>query len=331
MRRAVLAVGGAVAGAALMTIPYVLSGVASLISAPSDLSLGNVACAAVNTSLDKGLNLSTEQQTNATVIIGVGVEMGIPIRGQVVAIATALQESGLRNIEHGDRDSLGLFQQRPSQGWGTRAQIMDPKYSSGQFYSHLLKSKGWERKTINDAAQTVQRSGFPNAYAQHESRAVQIVASASTQGVQQINAGSGCTPMTSPASTDTAGYVSYALDQVGKPYVWGGTGPDGFDCSGLIVYAWRQMGYQLKIRTSQQMHSVAVPVESGQERSGDLIFSRFEAGGPAHVLIVVRPGVAVEAPRTGLDVRVRPYDAQREGMKFGRLPSSQMTAISAQA
>ncbi|MFI5752448.1 C40 family peptidase [Streptomyces sp. NPDC051644] len=302
----------------------------STASTVEGLDLSNVACAAVDLKLGKGLNLTSEQQANAATIVSVGVQMHVPVRGQVVAIATTMQESGLRNIDHGDRDSLGLFQQRPSQGWGTREQIMNPKYSAAKFYDHLMNTKGWERKSINDAAQSVQRSGFPDAYAQHESKAVQVVASASSGGVQQINANSGCTPLTSPAKYDVKGYVSYALQQVGKPYVWGGTGPNGFDCSGLIVYAWRQMGYQLKIRTSQQMYSVAVPVQPGQERSGDLIFTEFKAGGPAHVLIVVKPGVTVEAPRTGLDVRVRQYDAQREGMKFGRLPADQMTAISAQ-
>lgn len=78
-----------------------------------------------------------------------------------IALATALQESALRNIDYGDRDSLGLFQQRPSQGWGTPAQIMDPVYSAGVFYDRLAEVPGYSRLPLTVAAQRVQRSGFP--------------------------------------------------------------------------------------------------------------------------------------------------------------------------
>ncbi|MFH8993132.1 C40 family peptidase [Streptomyces sp. NPDC017940] len=323
------ALGTAAAG--VVAVPYLIAG---MLTAPvENLDLRNVACALVDMKLGgNGLALSSAQQASASTIISVGTQMRVPVRGQVVAVATAMQESGLLNRDHGHADSVGLFQQRPSMGWGSREQIMDPAYSSRTFYRRLLKVRGWQDMSINDAAQAVQRSGFPTAYAKHEPRAVQVVASASgSSGIQQINANSGCTPLSSPASYDTKGYVSHALRQVGKPYVWGGTGPHGFDCSGLIVYAWRQMGYQLKVRTSQQMYSVSAPVRSGEERSGDLIFTQLQDGGPAHVMIVVRPGLAVEAPRTGLDVRVRKYNAATENMRFGRLPDSQMTALSAKA
>src|SRR6185437_5762273 len=99
--------------------------------------------------------------------------------GWVVAIAAALQESGLANLDHGDLDSLGLFQERPSQGWGTAAQVMDPSYAATQFYRHLLAVPGWQQMTVNDAAQAVERSGFPDAYAKHEQTARQIVAAVS--------------------------------------------------------------------------------------------------------------------------------------------------------
>jgi hypothetical protein len=103
----------------------------------------------------------------------------VPEQGQVAAIAAALQESGLRNLDHGDRDSLGLFQQRPSQGWGTPAQIMNPSYAATQFYRHLLAIPGWQQFSVNDDAQSVQRSGFPNAYGPHEQAAREIVAAMS--------------------------------------------------------------------------------------------------------------------------------------------------------
>ncbi|MFE4972876.1 C40 family peptidase [Kitasatospora sp. NPDC056651] len=112
-----------------------------------------------------GLSKPSEQIPNARTIQATGVAMRIPVRGQVVALATALQESELRNVNGGDRDSLGLFQQRPSQGWGTPEQIMQPVYASTKFYEALQKVSGWESMTVTQAAQAVQRSGFPDAYA----------------------------------------------------------------------------------------------------------------------------------------------------------------------
>ncbi|MEV3932006.1 MULTISPECIES: hypothetical protein [unclassified Streptomyces] len=112
--------------------------------------------------------LSPDQAANAATISAVGTTRGLPERAVTIALATALQESALRNIDHGDRDSLGLFQQRPSQGWGTPEQIMDPVYSSGKFYEHLAEVPGYSRLPLTVAAQRVQKSGFPQAYAKHE-------------------------------------------------------------------------------------------------------------------------------------------------------------------
>ena len=119
--------------------------------------------------------LSEEQMRNARIINDVGLKMGIPERGRIIAIATAMQESTLRNLNYGDRDSLGLFQQRPSQGWGSADQITDPQYAATKFYEGLLKVKGWENMTVAQAAQAVQRSAFPDAYAKWEHMATQIV------------------------------------------------------------------------------------------------------------------------------------------------------------
>ncbi|MGC4804125.1 peptidoglycan DD-metalloendopeptidase family protein [Micromonospora sp. DT233] len=119
------------------------------------------------------------QIRNAAVIIKVGSDMKVPPRGWVVAVATAMQESGLRNLSHlgsrNDHDSVGLFQQRPSQGWGTPAQLQDPSYTSRKFYEKLVKVPGWERMSLTRAAQRVQISAFPDAYAKHEELASKIV------------------------------------------------------------------------------------------------------------------------------------------------------------
>ncbi|NEB74105.1 heavy metal transporter, partial [Streptomyces sp. SID14478] len=120
---------------------------------------------------------TAEQAVNAATISAVGTSRGMPERAVTIALATALQESGLRNIRHGDRDSLGLFQQRPSEGWGTEKQIMDPAYAAERFYAHLEKIPGYSRLPLTVAAQRVQRSGYPQAYAKHEPDATLLSAS----------------------------------------------------------------------------------------------------------------------------------------------------------
>src|SRR4051812_14827330 len=101
---------------------------------------------------------------NAATISAVGIRRGLPEQAVVIALATALQESKLENRDDGDRDSVGLFQQRPSQGWGTVEKISDPRYAANKFYSALKRVKGYEKMRVTDAAQKVQRSAYPNAY-----------------------------------------------------------------------------------------------------------------------------------------------------------------------
>jgi murein DD-endopeptidase MepM/ murein hydrolase activator NlpD len=117
-----------------------------------------------------------EQTGNAAAIVAEGQRRGLPSRAFVVALATAMQESRLLNLDHGDRDSLGLFQQRPSQGWGTPAQIMDPTYAAGKFYDRLAAIPGWESMPLWQAAQSVQASGFPMAYEKWEQPSTELVA-----------------------------------------------------------------------------------------------------------------------------------------------------------
>jgi len=113
------------------------------------------------------VEIDTEQAENAALISAIGVRRGLPARGVSIALATAYQESKITNLQHGDRDSLGLFQQRPSQGWGTEDEILDPYYSINAFYDALEKIDGYEDIRITEAAQAVQRSGFPEAYEDH--------------------------------------------------------------------------------------------------------------------------------------------------------------------
>ncbi|WP_091462903.1 hypothetical protein [Micromonospora inyonensis] len=135
--------------------------------------------------------LTVAQMNNAKKIVRTGRAMGVPRRALVIAVATAMQESNLYNLASGalpesqnhpnqglgwDHDSVGLFQQRASMGWGTVAQLMDPAYATRKFLTTLLAVPGWQQMRLTEAAQAVQVSGFPEAYAQHESRATVIVA-----------------------------------------------------------------------------------------------------------------------------------------------------------
>lgn len=112
--------------------------------------------------------LAPDQADNAALISAIALHRGLPARAATIGIATAMQESKMRNIDYGDRDSLGMFQQRPSQGWGTEAQVQDPRYATEAFFDVLARIKGYDDMPVTVAAQSVQRSAFPDAYAQHE-------------------------------------------------------------------------------------------------------------------------------------------------------------------
>src|SRR3954468_4755901 len=120
------------------------------------------------------VDLSTDQAQNAAAIAAVAVRRGLPARAVSIALAAAFQESKLHNLTYGDRDSVGLFQQRPSQGWGTREQIADPRYASAKFYEELRRIPDWQELPLNDAAQQVQRSGHPTAYSKWEATGVTV-------------------------------------------------------------------------------------------------------------------------------------------------------------
>jgi hypothetical protein len=149
----------------------------------------------VATASNRSTVVDLDQAHFASIIAGVSVRRGLPPRAASIAIATAYQETGIRNLDYGDRDSVGLFQQRPSQGWGTKRQLMDPEYAAGKFYDALLKIESWETADINDVAQQVQRSGHPEAYRDHEADA-RVLASTLTG---QSPAGFSCLDRTGAA------------------------------------------------------------------------------------------------------------------------------------
>ena len=132
--------------------------------------------------------LTPEQAVNAATIAAVAEQRGLPARAVTIALAAAYQESDLYNLDYGDRDSLGLFQQRPSQGWGSETEVLTPHYAAGAFYRRLARIQGWESLPVTTAAQRVQHSGAPLAYAQweHEARAIAQAATG------EISAGLSC-------------------------------------------------------------------------------------------------------------------------------------------
>lgn len=156
---------------------------------------------------EQSVALDTTQAHYASIIVGVATQRGLVPRASTIALATVYQESGIRNLDYGDRDSLGLFQQRPSQGWGTAEQVMDPYYAAGAFYDVLLTIDGWSVGNVNDVAQAVQRSGHPNGYARHVENARRLASSLTGETPASFS----CV-VRHPAQPDPEGLISF-LDQ----------------------------------------------------------------------------------------------------------------------
>ena len=165
-------------------------------------NFGGPSCQAA--ALGQTVTLSPEQTANAATITAIALKRGLPARAATIANATAIQESKLRNIKFGDRDSLGLFQQRPSQGWGTEKQILDPVYATNKFYDALIKIDGYEGMDITKVAQLVQRSAFPEAYADHEQEGRILASTLAGHSPGGIGCRLDAATVSSPASTIAA-------------------------------------------------------------------------------------------------------------------------------
>ncbi|WBB78574.1 M23 family metallopeptidase [Micromonospora sp. WMMD882] len=166
----------------------------------------------------------SDQVGNAAAIVTTGARLAVPARGWVIAVATAMQESTLRNLPGGDRDSVGLFQQRPSQGWGAPTQLQDPVYAAEKFFGKLATVSGWHTMPLTDAAQAVQISAYPDAYARWEAPATDLVtAIADATGLPPASlAGCGAVgPWTQPVLAP----VGSGFRTAGRP------GHDGVDLS----------------------------------------------------------------------------------------------------
>lgn len=267
-----------------------------------------------------GRRFDTEQLDNAAIIVRAAKSDRVPVHGWVVALAAAMQESGLRNLHHGDRDSLGLFQQRPSAGWGTRLDLLDPRYAaraffggphrpSGEHERGLLDVRGWQQMSVTEAAQAVQQSAFPSAYAQWQETAAALATRLTGVNV------TGCATITgTPASVPSGPVgraIAFATDQLGKPYVWGAAGPSTYDCSGLVLRAWNAGGVVLP-RTSREQYGAGSHLPVAAAQPGDLLFWAYDRSNAAtihHVAIYLgrrngRPTI-IEAPEPGKSVQYR--------------------------
>lgn len=266
----------------------------------------------VGAAVGDALPLGDEQTVNARTVIDAAAQLGMPARAAMIGVATAWQESGLRNLDHGDRDSVGLFQQRPSAGWGStpaspadhrtaRQRLLDPVYAATAFYTALRTVPGWQALSLTQAAQAVQRSAHPDAYAKWETPAARVVATFTAQA---------CLAKPPGASAAARTAIDYARAQLGLPYQWGGDGPaagdPGFDCSGLTRAAYAAAGITLP-RTAQAQYDAGPPLAPGTPlQPGDLVFY----GTPQHVHHVglyIGGNQMIDAPHRGSTVRVEDY------------------------
>jgi cell wall-associated NlpC family hydrolase len=274
---------GAVCGGLVLMLVLIAASAAGVVDAffGGGGGGGPIGCLPATSTASAAPTLTVEQTANADTIVTVGEQMSVPPRGWVIAIATALQESDLVNLTTAtDRDSLGLFAQRPSQGWGTAAQITDPAYAAGKFYTKLLTVTGWRTMPLTEAAQAVQRSAYPGAYAKHEAAATAIVATI-TRGLGQIM----CTSTVEAVFVRAASWLS-AWHGGPVPYLSSsdpGTWFNGYrrDCSGYVSMALGLSGPGLD---TGQLAARSQPITKSNLTAGDLLINP-TPGGAGHVVI----------------------------------------------
>lgn len=272
-------------------------------------ALGPITSGPAGSGADDAAKLTEEQRGIVAQIIQIGKERKLPPRAWQVAIQAGMTESGLRPLNYGDRDSLGIFQMRPSMGWGSPAEVIDPTYAINKFYDVLLEVPNWEQQRPGESAQDVERSAFPDRYHQWEPMAAHLIGN-----VGLVADPTGCgegTGMLLPAPTEQAGEaIQFALAQQGKPYQWGAltTHQNSYDCSSLMLQAYREAGITLPRVSRQQFRAGALlPVEQAQP--GDLLFWAYDTNDPNtihHVAMYLGDGKIVEAQQTGVPVHIRP-------------------------
>lgn len=235
-----------------------------------------------------------------------------------------------------DHDSLGLFQQRPS--WGTAAQRMDPAASTGLFIDVLLTTREWSSLPPAYAAQVVQRSAYDGTpspanhysatvggnYLARQAEAARLLAEIRAGG-QGSDCGGGqggvlagppgdqglpqSWTISASASPAAVTAITFAVAQLGKPYQWGATGPDRYDCSGLTQAAWARAGVTISRTTYDQMND-GISIDTAHLQPGDLVLTPGSDGTlalPGHGGLYIGDGLVVVAPKTGDVVKVVTY------------------------
>lgn len=302
----------------VLACAVVLTAAVAVLSIPPPVALAGQACQASLGPWPQAqaggdaASLAPDQREIAGTIIGIGGQRGLPPRAWQIAIQAGMTESGLRNLKHGDRDSVGIFQMRTSQGWGSAEQLADVGYQVTTFYERMQQVPGWESRRPGDVAQAVERSGFPQRYHQYEGMAAQLVSTAGN-----VPDPSGC----GGGEDGTAGGTAAAQKAIaagkrwlGTPYAWGGGGPagpsagtapdrgvTGFDCSSLVQHAYAQAGITLP-RTSSQQYAAGSHTPVDQAQPGDLLFWSDSSGDPEaihHVALYVGNNQMLEAPQSG--------------------------------
>lgn len=302
-------------GAALVTV-LLAAGIVTIIDSQQQQAAGatELSCDAAigptqpgnaESAAAQAAELSEEQRAIAKRIVQIGKQRKLSPRAWQIAIQAGMTESKLTNVSYGDRDSLGIFQMRPSMGWGSVSQVTDPSYAINKFYDVLGELPDWKSLRPGDAAQAVERSAFPDRYHEWEPMAVHLV-----ENVGDIQDASGCgqgAGAALPANKVAAQAIQFALKERGKPYVWGATGPDSYDCSGLMLRAYEAAGVVLpRVSRDQYKAGAMLPVERAQ--SGDLLFWAYDPADPTtihHVAMYLGDGKMVEAQQTGVPVHVR--------------------------
>lgn len=249
----------------------------------------------------KARSLNPNQVRIVRRIIRIGKQRGLPPRAWQIAIQAGKTESNLRNVNYGDRDSLGVFQMRPSMGWGTPAQVTNVEYAVNKFYDELLEVEGWKDMRPGAAAQAVERSAFPSRYHEVEGMAAHLV---SKKG--KVRGFSGCERFAATSGAVTTKVVSYAKAQLGDPYVWGAEGPHTFDCSGLTQKAWAAAGVQIPRVSQDQYRNGGAHVPINRARPGDLLFwgTGRNPDSVHHVALYLGDDKVLHAPQKGETVEI---------------------------
>lgn len=276
----------------------------------------------VGSHLPDGSTLSPAQSADAAIITQVARQAGAGEIGAVDAVDASFTETRLYNDHFGTGGAFGLFQETPAQGWGSVTQVENPVYAAQAFLTRLMALPAWQTIPTAVAAQDIERSAHPRRYQTWVAAAGQLVAGLSgtgacTNGTAALAGATTVVPagFSVPVGTPTpvVGAIGYALAQLGKPYVWGGTGPGGYDCSGLVMMAYRSVGISLPRTTYAQVYAGQPVYFPAQLAPGDLIFTEGSdpgpGGAPGHVGMYVGSGLVVDAPYTGHPIEITPLSS----------------------